>query len=159
PAPATLKAVTIGTAAKQSAVPDAWRQGTFLKPQSVSALAVSADGRFIGVTTMAFRHDRNFWLLSQDGKVQWGRYVQPWAPFQTAVLPDGKGVGVGLAYSRFTDPSPTMSLFQGEKTEEAALVDAFWDMGWLRYGDGDWRTGWPASLIGDLLVRTHNSVI
>ncbi|HEY7314893.1 MAG TPA: MBL fold metallo-hydrolase [Gemmataceae bacterium] len=159
PVPATSKAVAIGTAVKQSAVPDAWRQGTFLKPQSVSALDVSADGRFIGVTTMAFRHDRNFWLLSQDGKVQWGRYVQPWAPFQAAVLPDGKGVGVGLAYSRFTEPNPTISLFQGEKSEEAALVDAFWDMGWLRYGDGDRRTGWPASLIGDLLVRTHNSVL
>jgi glyoxylase-like metal-dependent hydrolase (beta-lactamase superfamily II) len=159
PASGVPKVVTVGTAAKPSAVPDAWRQGGFLKPQSVSALEVSADGRFLGVTTMAFRHDRNFWLLSSDGKVQWGRYVQPWAPFQAAVLPDGKGIGVGLAYSRFTDPSPTISLFQGEKTEETALVDAFWDMGWLRYGSGDWRTGWPASLIGDLLVRTHHSVI
>ena len=159
PAADKRKAVAIGAAAKQSAVPDAWRQGTFLQPQSVSALDVSADGRFIGVTTMAFRHDRNFWLLSQDGKVQWGRYVQPWAPFQAAVLPQGKGIGVGLAYSRFTDPHPTIALFQGEKSEEAVLVDAFWDMGWLRYGEGDWRSGWPASLIGDLLVRTHQSII
>jgi glyoxylase-like metal-dependent hydrolase (beta-lactamase superfamily II) len=159
PAPDKPKSHTIGTTAKQTAVPDAWRQGVFLKPQSISALDVSPDGGFIGVTTMAFRHDRNFWLLSQDGKVQWNRYVQPWAPFQTAVLPEGKGMGVGLAYSRFTDPSPTISLFAGEKAEEAALTDAFWDMGWLRYGEGDWRTGWPASLIGDLLVRAHRSVI
>jgi glyoxylase-like metal-dependent hydrolase (beta-lactamase superfamily II) len=164
-APAALPAlekrrdVALGTLVKKSAVPDAWRQGTFLQPQSISALDISADGRFIGVTTMAFRHDRNFWLLSENGKVQWGRYVQPWAPFQAAVLPEGKGVGVGLAYSRFTDPNPTISLFQGEKAEEAALTDAFWDMGWLRYGDGNWRTGWPASLIGDLLVRAHHSIL
>jgi glyoxylase-like metal-dependent hydrolase (beta-lactamase superfamily II) len=151
--------VTIGTAVKKTAAPDAWRQGVFLKPQSISAVDVSADNKFIGVTTMAFRHDRNFWLLSEDGKVQWGRYVQPWAPFQAAVLPEGKGMGMGLAYSRFTDPSPTISLFQSEKGEETALVDGFWDMGWLRYGEGDWRTGWPASLIGDLIVRTHHSII
>jgi glyoxylase-like metal-dependent hydrolase (beta-lactamase superfamily II) len=154
-----LERVVVGTPVKGTAVPDAWRQGVFLKPQSISALDISADNRFIGVTTMAFRHDRNFWLLSADGKVQWSRYVQPWAPFQAAVLPEGKGVGVGLAYSRVTSPNPTMSLFTGEKSEEEVLVDGFWDMGWLRYGSGDWRTGWPASLIGDLLVRTHQHVI
>src|SRR5262249_49143823 len=66
--------------------------------------------------------------------------------------------GVGLAYSRFTDPSPTVSLFQGEKSTETALVDNLWDMGWLRYGQGDWRTGWPASLVGDLIVRAQDSI-
>ncbi len=30
-------------------------------------------------------------------------------------------------------------------------------MGWLRYGQGDWRTGWPVSMIGDLIVRAHGS--
>ena len=28
----------------------------------------------------------------------------------------------------------------------------------IRYGSGDWRTGWPASLIGDLIVRAHLSI-
>jgi glyoxylase-like metal-dependent hydrolase (beta-lactamase superfamily II) len=153
-----MRTIQIGMPAKSSNVPDAWRQGAFLKPQSISAVDVSDDGRFVGVTTMAFRQDRNFWLLTDDGKVSWGRYVQPWAPFQAAVLPQGKGFGVGLAYSRVTDPSPTVSLFQGEKSEETALVDNVWPMGWLRYGQGDWRTGWPASLLGDLIVRTEDSV-
>jgi glyoxylase-like metal-dependent hydrolase (beta-lactamase superfamily II) len=153
-----LRSVSIGTPRKQSNVPPAWRQGLFPHPQSVSALDVTDDGRFIGVTTLAFRHDSNFWLLSDDGKVKWGRHVDPWAPFQAAVLEGGKGFGVGLAYSRFTDPSPTVSLFQSEKSQETALVDSFWDMGWLRYGRGDWRTGWPASLVGDLLVRARSFV-
>jgi glyoxylase-like metal-dependent hydrolase (beta-lactamase superfamily II) len=157
PAPA-LQDVRIGTPLPQSKVPGPWRQGVFLQPQSVSAVDVSNDGRHVGVTTMAFRHDRNFWLLSGDGKVQWGRYVQPWAPYQAAVLPGAKAFAVGLAYSRFTDPSPTVSLFQGEKAEETALVDSIWNMGWLRYGHGDWRTGWPVSTVGDLVVRGHGSV-
>jgi glyoxylase-like metal-dependent hydrolase (beta-lactamase superfamily II) len=139
-------------------VPDAWRQGVFLQRQCVSAVDVSDDGRFAAVMTMAFRQDRNFWLLADDGKVSWGRYVQPWAPFQAAVLPEGKGFGVGLAYSRVTDPSPTLSLFQTEKGQETALVDSVWPMGWLRYGQGDWRTGWPASLLGDLIVRSQHSI-
>src|SRR6516162_5745639 len=129
-----MRTIQIRMPVKSSNVPDAWRQGEFLKPQSISAVDVSDDGQFVGVTTMAFRHDRNFWLLAADGKVSWGRYVQPWAPFQAAVLPQGKGFGVGLAYSRITDPSPTVSLFQGEKSEETALVDNVWPMGWLRYG-------------------------
>jgi glyoxylase-like metal-dependent hydrolase (beta-lactamase superfamily II) len=150
--------VPFGTPAAQSRVPDPWQQGVFLHPQAVSALDVSDDACFIGVTTLAFRHDRNFWLLSGEGKVQWGRYVQPWAPFQAAVLPGAKAFGVGLAYSRFTDPSPTVSLFQGPDAEETALVDSLWNMGWLRYGQGDWRTGWPVSAVGDLIVRARGSV-
>jgi hypothetical protein len=160
PAPVPpIRTVLIGN------VPPSWKQGVFLHPQSISAVDISADGRWVGITTMAFRHDRNFWLLGEGGKVQWGRYVQPWAPFQAALLspPRSPGqesgvrgaFGVGLAYSRFTDPSPTVALFQGEKSTETALVDNLWDMGWLRYGHGDWRTGWPASLIGDFLrMRT-----
>jgi glyoxylase-like metal-dependent hydrolase (beta-lactamase superfamily II) len=148
-----LKNVEVGRPAAESRVPDAWRQGVFLHPQSISAVDVSDDGCTIGVTTLAFRHDKNLWLLSEDGGVRWGRYVDPWAPFQVAVLGDGETCGVGLAYSRLTDPSPTVSHFRGEKGDETVLVDSIWDMGWLRYGEGDWRSGWPASLVGDLLVR------
>jgi len=155
--PKEMKKVQIGAPRNASAVPDPLRQGVFLSPQSVSAVDVSDDNRFVGVTTMAFRHDKNFWLLSSAGEMKWGRYVQPWAPFQAAVLPGGEAFAVGLAYSRFTDPSPTLSLFQGEKTDETALVDSIWDMGWLRYGHGDWRTSWPVSMVGDLLVRAGKS--
>jgi glyoxylase-like metal-dependent hydrolase (beta-lactamase superfamily II) len=153
-----FRTVQIGTPLKQSKVPDPLRQGVFLHPQSVSAVDVSDDGGFVGVATLAFRYDRNFWLLANNGEVRWGRYLQPWAPFQAAVLPGGKAFGVGLAYSRITDPSPTVSLFQGEKSEETVLRDTLWDMGWLRYGQGDWRTGWPVSMVGDLIVRTSGSV-
>jgi hypothetical protein len=73
-----------------SRVPNSLRQGEFLSPQSVSALAISPDGRQLAVTTMAFRHDRNFWLLADDGRVLWGRYLEPWAPGQVAFLPQGK---------------------------------------------------------------------
>jgi hypothetical protein len=52
---------------------------------------------------MAFRHDRNFWLLARDGEVRWGRDGQPRAPFQAAVPPRGEAFGVGLAYSRVTE--------------------------------------------------------
>src|SRR5262249_5626443 len=84
-----MRTIQIGTPVKASNVPDAWRQGVFLKPQSVSAVDVSDDGRFVGVTTMAFRQDRNFWLLSAGARsgerpqhvVSWGRYGQPLAPF------------------------------------------------------------------------------
>jgi glyoxylase-like metal-dependent hydrolase (beta-lactamase superfamily II) len=153
-----LRQVQIAPPCKQSHVPGLLRQGVFLHPQAVSAVDVSPAGDRIGVTTLAFRHDRNFWLLSDRGEVLGSRYVQPWAPFQTAVLPGGKAFGVGLAYSRFTDPSPTVALFAGEEATETALVDGFWDLGWLRYGHGDWRTGWLASLVGDLLVGSGGSI-
>jgi glyoxylase-like metal-dependent hydrolase (beta-lactamase superfamily II) len=153
-----LQPLSIGPKSGPSQLPDPWKQRVFLAPQSVSALDVSDDGTSVAVATMAFRHDRNFWLLSEDGKVQSARYVEPWAPLQAAVLPGTKAFAVGLAYSRFTDPSPTVSLLTGEKEPETALVDAFWNMGWLRYGQGDWRTGWPVSAIGDLIVRARGSV-
>jgi glyoxylase-like metal-dependent hydrolase (beta-lactamase superfamily II) len=155
-APAEIQQKRIGAAAQRSRVPEPWRQGEFLHPQDISSVDVSPDGQRIGVTTMAFRHDRNVWVLSDQGKVLDSRYVAPWAPFQATVLSD-RALGVGLAYSRFTDPSPTVALYTGDKGEETALVDAFWDMGCLRYGKGDWSTGWPASMIGDLMVRAGNS--
>jgi len=97
-----------------SGVPKPLRQGEFLSPQSISALAISPDGRQLAVTTMAFRHDHNFWLLAEDGQVLWGRYLEPWAPGQVAFLPQGKRFAVGLAYSRFTDPNPTLAFFDAE---------------------------------------------
>jgi glyoxylase-like metal-dependent hydrolase (beta-lactamase superfamily II) len=153
-----IKTVPIGEAPKKSNVPFALRQGVFLHPQNVSAVDISEDGGSVGLTTLAFHHDRNFWLLTSDGAVQWGRHVAPWAPFQVAVLPHARGLGVGLAYSRITNPSPTVSLFTGEKGEETVLGDSLWDRGWLRYGQGDWRTGWPVSMIGDLIVRSPHDV-
>jgi glyoxylase-like metal-dependent hydrolase (beta-lactamase superfamily II) len=135
---------------------------------------------------MAFRNDRNFWLLSDDGKIQWGRYLPPWAPFQVAALPTLSGFGMGLAYSQVTDQRssrlyPTIWLFEGEPQgevsledvgryaaqhaaistdllEAVALEDVAGEMGWLRYGSGDWRTGWLVSMIGDLMARNRTSV-
>jgi glyoxylase-like metal-dependent hydrolase (beta-lactamase superfamily II) len=130
----------------------------FLAPQSVSALDISGDGRFIAVTTMAFRHDRNLWLISAEGKLLWGHYLSPWAPFEVAVLPGARAFGVGLAYSGLTAPYPTISLFESVAAKQTAFVDAGGQLGWLRYGAGDWRTGWVASIIGDLVVRNHESV-
>jgi hypothetical protein len=79
------QAIRIGAPLGKSRVPAPLRQGTVLPPQSVSALDVSDDGRFLAVGTMAFRHDRNFWLLSAEtGEVAWGRYVETWAPAQVA---------------------------------------------------------------------------
>ncbi len=149
--------VRFGDPAPGCRVPGAFEQGLPLPPQSVSALDVSEDGR-VAVATLGFRHDRNVWTLSNDGRVSGGRYVLPWAPFQVAALRDAKAVAVGLAYSRITPPHPTISLIAGEG-EETALVDRQGESGWLRYGSGDWRTGWAASAIGDLVVRAGRSVV
>lgn len=132
-------------------VPPLWRQGAFLRPQDVAALDVG--DRHIAVATMAFRHDRNFWVLSPEGEILWGRHVAPWAPFQAVALDGGKAFGVGLATSRVTSPHPTVSTFAGEQEPEAVTVDAAGEWGFLRYGAGDWRTGWGVSMIGDLLAR------
>jgi metallo-beta-lactamase class B len=148
-----------GACAGPSRVPDVGEQGRVAAPQSVTAVDISDDGRSIGVTTLGFRQDPNFWLLSDGGEVRFGRHVDPWAPFQAAVLDGGKAFGVGLAYSRVTSPLPTISLFGGEAGEETVLEDSLGEWGWLRYGAGDWRTGWGASLIGDLLARTGGSAV
>jgi glyoxylase-like metal-dependent hydrolase (beta-lactamase superfamily II) len=108
---------------------------------------------------MAFRHDRNFWVLGAEGEPRWGRNVAPWAPFQSASLAGGAAHGVGLAYSRVTGPQPTLSLFGDERGEETALVDSLGALGWIRYGTGDWRTGWVPSLIGDLVARAGDSIV
>jgi hypothetical protein len=133
------------------------RQGAFLAPQAVSSVEVLEDGR-VAVATMAFRHERNFWVLSADGRPLWSRQVAPWAPFQSAAAAGGLAFGVGVAHSRVTGPQPTISLFAGETGEETEVVDSLGGAGWLRYGSGDWRTGWIPSLIGDLVVRTGDRV-
>ncbi len=149
----------MGAGCASSRVPDLLDQTRTLAPQAVTSVDVSPDGRSIAVTTLAFRHNPNFWVLSREGAVQFGRAVAPWAPFQAAALDSGKAFGVGLAYSRVTSPYPTISLFGGEKDEETVLEDSYGDRGWLRYGEGDWRTGWLRSLIGDLILRAGDSVI
>jgi len=143
---------------ESSRVPKSLRQGKFLSPQSVSALAISPDGRQLAVTTMAFRHDHNFWLLAEDGRVLWGRYLEPWAPGQVAFLPEGKRFAVGLAYSRFTDPNPTLAFFDGENDTNIYGCDDGWELGWMRYGTGNWRTGWMASLLADMLTATKGGL-
>ncbi len=155
PPEATVDYVECTIAAPESSrVPKSLRQGEFLSPQSVSALAISPDGRQLAVTTMAFRHDRNFWLLAEDGRVLWGRYLEPWAPGQIAFLPEGKRFAVGLAYSRFTGPNPTLAMFDGESDTPIYCCDDAWELGWMRYGTGDWRTGWMASPLADMLAVT-----
>lgn len=143
---------------ESSQVPKPLRQGEFLSPQSISALAISPDGRQLAVTTMAFRHDHNFWLLDEDGRVLWGRYLEPWAPGQVAFLPQGKRFAVGLAYSRFTDPNPTLALFDGENDAPIYGCDDAWELGWIRYGAGNWRTGWMASPLADMLTATEGGL-
>ena len=72
-----IRTVRIGRPLAASRVPDVARQGVFLAPQSVSALDISDDGGFIAASTLAFRNDRNFWMISQDGKLLRGRYLLP----------------------------------------------------------------------------------
>ena len=100
--------VQVAPPAGATRVPDVLRQGTFLAPQAVSAVEVSADERSIAVSTLAFRHDRNFWLLSADGKTLRGRHVAPWAPFQVAASlnePKTLGSGDGVIPPRRSDLS------------------------------------------------------
>jgi len=37
------------------------------------------------------------------------------------------------------------------------LEDVFGDQAWIRYGQGDWRSGWMASMVGDHVVRSADS--
>jgi len=139
-------------------VPAPLRQGVFLAPQGIAALEISPDGRQLAVVTMGFRHDKNFWLLDADGRVLWGRYLDPWAPWQVAFSPKGKRFAVGLAYSRFTMPNPSLAFFDGEHDAPILGCDAAWELAWMRYGAGDWRSGWTASLLGDLLAPAAGGV-
>jgi len=161
-------AIAIGGPSGPSRVPPPLRRGTFLSPQAVSAVDVSDDGRFVAAGTMAFRHDRNFFLLSAaDGKLHWGRHVEPWAPSRVAALAgegdDDAGVtafAAAMAFARQTEPFPVVSLFRDAAGKEAAAVDDVgWDRGLLRYGAGDdWSSGWTASVLGDGFARGRGEV-
>jgi hypothetical protein len=93
-----VRHVEVAPRALNSRVPEITAQGRQLAPQAVSAVDVSADGRFITVGTMAFSHDANVWQFGPDGSVLAKRHFPPWAPMQVATLPEGKAMGVGLAY-------------------------------------------------------------
>ncbi len=153
--------IQIGFPLERSRVPAPLRQGAVLPLQSVSALDISDDGRFVAVGTMAFRHDRNFWLLSAEtGAAAWGRYVETWAPAQVRALADGQGFAVGLTYGPVTSVGSTVGLFRHEKDAIFYVYD--WPLvggrGWLRYGGGDWQTGWPASVPADLFTRAGQTL-
>src|SRR5262245_64917939 len=95
--------VHVGPSGGATRVPSVLRQGSFLAPQAVSSVEALEDGR-VAVSTMAFRHDRNFWVLSAEGQPLWSRQVAPWAPFQSAASAGGLAFGVGGAHSRVTSP-------------------------------------------------------
>jgi glyoxylase-like metal-dependent hydrolase (beta-lactamase superfamily II) len=97
-------------------------------------------------------------LLADDGRVLWGRYLEPWAPGQVGILPEGKRFAVGLAYSRFTNPHPTLAFFDGENDPLIYGYDDAWELGWMRYGAGDWRTGWIVSPLADMLIATEGGL-
>lgn len=157
-AAADSQPVRIGSAAEKSRIPHLLGRAAFLPSQSVSAVEVSEDGRMIAVGTMAFRHSHNFWVLSDEGKILDKRYVLPWAPFQIAATGKGKQFALSLAYSRITPPFPTTVLLSAGRSDETVLIDNAGERGWLRYGGGDWRTGWLVSSLGDQVVRAGPSV-
>jgi len=107
-AASAVQHIQIAPLALKSQVPEAAAQGQFLSPQAISAIDISADGRFITVGTMAFSHDANVWQFAPDGTVIAKRHFPPWAPMQVATLPGGRAMAVGLAYSRVTSPDPTV---------------------------------------------------
>jgi glyoxylase-like metal-dependent hydrolase (beta-lactamase superfamily II)/outer membrane protein assembly factor BamB len=144
----------------ETRVPNTTAQGQFLAPQAVSAVDVSADGKFITIGTMAFSHDANVWQFDPDGTVIAKRYFPPWAPMQVATLPGGQAIAVGLAYSRVTSPDPTVwlgpsaELFGATLSDERVEADSSdGQMARLRPGAGDWREGWLASHLGEVFVR------
>jgi glyoxylase-like metal-dependent hydrolase (beta-lactamase superfamily II) len=157
---------------EDSRVPSVTAQGRTLAPQAISAVDISADGKFITVGTMAFSHDANVWQFAPDGTVLARRNFPPWAPMQVATLSGGEALGVGLAYSRVTSPEPTVWLGAAEDLLRSPLRDQFTESdaratfdkptgdqplargeARLRPGSGDWRTGWFASHFGELIVH------
>jgi hypothetical protein len=70
-------AIAIGVSEGPTCVPAPLRQGAVLPPQSVSAVDVSDNGRFVAVGTMACRHDHNFLLLSaKTATAVWKRILE-----------------------------------------------------------------------------------
>jgi glyoxylase-like metal-dependent hydrolase (beta-lactamase superfamily II) len=144
----------------ESRVPEVTAQNRALAPQAVSAIDISADGKFITVGTMAFSHDANVWQFAPDGAVLAKHHFPPWAPMQVATLAGGKAMAVGLAYSRVTSPDPTVwfgptdELFAEKLKDELVEADpSEGQLARLRPGAGDWRTGWFASHLGELFVH------
>ena len=155
-----VRQVEIAVPATKSRVPEVTARGRLMAPQAISALDISADGKFITVGTMAFSHDANVWQLAPDGTVIARRHFPPWAPMQVATLTGGRAVAVGLAYSRVTSPDPTVWFGRSAELFAATLKDEFAEadsrdgqLARLRPGSGDWRTGWLASSLGELFVR------
>ncbi len=156
----TVRQVQVAPPAAQSRVPHPSVQGRLLAPQAVSAVDISADGKFITVGTMAFSHDANVWQFASDGTAVSKRHFPPWAPMQVATLNGGGALAVGLAYSRVTSPEPTVWFGAAETLWRAPLKDEFVEadtrdseLARLRPGAGDWRTGWFASYLGELFVH------
>jgi hypothetical protein len=155
-----VREVRIAPSAPKTRVPAATSQGRFLATQAISAVDVSADGKVITVGTMAFSHDANVWQFSPEGTVIAKRRFPPWAPMQVATLPGGRAVAVGLVYSRVTSPDPTVWLGSTDDLFAQTLDDKFAEadsqdgqLARLRPGQGEWRTGWFASSLGELFVR------
>lgn len=130
-----------------------------LAPQAVSAVDVSADGKIITVGTMAFSHEPNVWQFGSDGSVLHQRRLPPFAPMQVATLKGGKSLAVGLAYSRFTSPEPTVWFGPADALLKENLKDEFQEgdtrdseLARWRTGSGPWREGWFASQLGELFI-------
>src|SRR4030095_10157606 len=75
----TVRQTELAPAGAKSRVPEGTARGRFLAPQAVSAVGISADGKFITVGTMAFSHDANVGQFAPDGAVMAKRPLPPWA--------------------------------------------------------------------------------
>jgi glyoxylase-like metal-dependent hydrolase (beta-lactamase superfamily II) len=155
-----VRHIEIAPRTPASRVPAITAQDRFLAPQAVSAVDISADGKFITIGTMAFSHDANVWQFGPDGTLIAKRHLPPWAPMQVATLSGGKAVAVGLAYSRVTSPDPTVwfgpsaELFDDKLNDGLVEADASdGQFARLRPGAGGWRTGWFSSHLGELFVH------
>jgi hypothetical protein len=156
----SVRRIQIAPSALTSRVPEVTAKGRFLAPQAISAVDISADGTFITVGTLAFSHDANVWQLAPNGTVLARRYFPPWAPMQVATLPGGRAMAVALVYSRVTSPDPTVWFGRSEELFALTLNDEMAEadspdgqMARLRPGAGEWREGWFASYLGELILR------
>ncbi len=153
--------VQVSPPAAKSRVPAVTAQGRSLSPQAISAVDISADGKFITVGTMAFSHDANVWQFAPDGTVLAKRNFPPWAPMQVATFNGGRALAVGLAYSRVTSPEPTVWFGPTAALFNAPLKDQYAEpfsrqdseLSLLRYGAGDWREGWFVSHLGQSFMH------